>query len=193
MKSLFALLLLPFFCFSQDFIQLSDGSKITPIPNTIKVNASKNKLYYLMRGEEKEQCVKFKKIDSAAFGGFKFVGKKVEKRKNGYYVMAKSAENSLLMKKATRVKSRGGFETYYNRYEIAVLDKADNVLRILNFTDEATTSEAENRGMIASVVAEHFPDCTSLIERITLYESADSAMHKSVLKIFENPVFVDCK
>ncbi len=193
MKFLFAILLVPFFCFSQDVINLSDGSKISPIANTIRVNSNKKKLYYLVRGEAKEQCVKFKKIDSAQFSGYKFVAKEIENNKGGYYLMAKSAENSLLMKKATRVKSRGGFETYYVRYEIVALDNADKVLEKLNFTDEATASEGENRGKIAAMIAQYFPDCNSIIERITLYESGDSAMHKAVLKIFETPLYTDCK
>ena len=108
---------------SAQMIQKKDGSKIDVSGGTIHVEPGNKRLTYFLKDNKKEMHVKFKELNQATWGDFVFKTFVIDGKDKGFYVVAESPTKTLVTTKRVRIKSRGGFESTYTHYEVAVLDK----------------------------------------------------------------------
>lgn len=178
---------------SQEVIQKKDGTKITVDDGSIRIESSRNKIAYLMKGDQKVYRVKFKDLDYASYGGFLFKTFIVNKKVKGYFVISEHKNKVLVSSRQTRIKSRGGFESTYSFYEIAILDKEGNVVETLSFSDENSEKSIAARGQVILMIKNHFSDCSKLLERVSLFESPSTDIKKTTILAFINdPKNVNC-
>lgn len=177
---------------AQSLIQKKDGSKITA--ETVHVEPANKRISYFLKDNKKELHVKFNDLDQASWGDFIFKTFTIEGKTKGFYVVAESKTKTLVTTKRVRIKSRGGFESTYTHYEVAVLDKQNNTLEDLSFTDENSDKKAVERSKVVPMVKTHFPDCSKLIEKVSAFESPASDTKNTTILVFLNdPVQVKCE
>lgn len=175
-------------------IQKSDGTNIDVTDGKIHVEPGNKRLVYFLKDSEKEQRVKFADLKEAKWGDFVFRTFTIEGKAKGYYVVAETASKTLVAIKRMRIKSRGGFESTYTHYEVAVLDKQNKIVDELSFTDENTDKKSVERSKVIPMIQKHFADCPKLIERASAFESANSdAKNTTILVFLNDPTFVQCQ
>lgn len=189
---LFALLVFASLNVFAQSIQKTDGTFIDVTGGQIHVEAGNKRLAYFQKESKKAQYIKFKDLDQAVWGDFLFKTFEIGGKRNGYYVVAKDGDKTLLVSKRSRNKSRGGFESTYTRYELVVLDGKLN--EQLVFTDENSDKKIEQRRNIIPMIKTHFQSCKPLIEKVTAFESpASDTSNRTVLVFLNDPVYVQCK
>lgn len=194
MKKLLSLLFLACISVSAQTIVKKDGTEINVSQGTIHVEPGNKRLTYFLKDSKKELHVKFKELDRANWGDFIFRTFTIDGKEKGYYVVAETASKTLVSAKRTRIKSRGGFESTYTHYEVAVLDKQNKVVEALSFTDENTDKKSAERGKVVPMISTHFHDCPKLTERAGAFESPPNDTKNTTILVFLNdPVFVKCE
>lgn len=194
MKKLALLLLISSVnCFAQQFIQKKDGTKINVVENSIHIEPGNKRIGYLIADNKKDLHVSYKDLDLATYGDFLFKTFLIGKKNIGFFVVAESNGKTLLTTKRTRIKSRGGFESTYTHYDVLVIDKSNNVLENLSFTDEKNNRNTSDRSKVIPMIQSHFPDCKQLIEKAMLFESPPIDDKNSTILVFLNdPKNIKC-
>jgi|GEM_PF-2407095 len=193
MKKIAALFLLIGLNVFGQSIQKKDGSTVDISGGQIHVEAGNKRLAYFVKASKKAQYVKFKDLDQATWGDFKFKTFEVGGKRNGYYIIAQNAGKTLVSNKRIRVKSRGGFESTYTHYEVAVLE-GQKTLETLSFTDENSDKKAAERSKVIPMIKAHFADCAKLMEKATAFESPSSDTKNSTILVFLNePTWIECQ
>lgn len=179
---------------SAQTIQKKDGSTIDVSGGKIHVEAGNKRLTYFLKDSKKEWHVKFKELDKAVFDDMVFKTFTIDGKAKGYYVVAESESKTLVTSKRTRIKSRGGFESTYIRYELAVLDKQNKVLEELVFTDENNEKKSAERAAVLPLIKRHFSDCPKLVERASAFESTPTDTKNNTILVFLNtPTNIKCQ
>lgn len=174
-------------------IQKKDGSTLDISGGQIHVEAGNKRLAYFLKDSKKTQYVKFKELDGATWNGFKFKMFEVGGKRIGFYVIGESGGKTLVANKRIRIKSRGGFESTYTRYEVAVL-QGGNAIESLSFTDENSDKKATERSKVIPMIVKHFPDCQPLIDKAKAFESTGSdTKNSTILVLLNDPIYVDCQ
>ena len=174
-------------------IQKKDGSTIDLAGGKIHVEAVNKRIVYFEKDSKKEQRVKFKDLKQASWDDFVFQTFEIAGKTRGYYVVAQQNGKSLLVSKRTRVKSRGGFESTYTHYEMAIVDAQSAMVDALEFTDENTDKKIGERAKIIPMIETHFAGCTKLIEKTRAFESpASDTQNKTILVLLNEPTLVKC-
>lgn len=194
MKKLFPFVFFLSISVSAQVIVKNDGTKIDVSQGTIHVEPGNKRLTYFLKDSKKELHVKFRELDKATWGDFVFRTFTIDGKEKGYYVVAETASKTLVSTKRTRIKSRGGFESTYTHYEVAVLDKQSKIVEELSFTDENNEKKSAERGKVIPMIQRHFSDCPKLTERATAFESPPNDTKNNTILVFLNdPVFVKCQ
>lgn len=137
--------------------------------------------------------VKFSDLKQALWNGLVFKTYVIDGKDKGFYVIAESGGKTLVSSKRTRIKSRGGFESTYNHYEVAVLQQ-NNVVESLSFTDENTDKKSTERSKVIPMARTHFGQCPKLTEKLSAFESpASDTKHTTILVLLNDPVLVKCE
>lgn len=179
---------------SAQTIQKKDGSRIDVSGGKIHIEAGNKRLTYFLKDSKKEFHVKFNELDKALFDDQLFKAFTIDGKTKGYYVIAETESKILVSTKRTRIKSRGGFESTYNHYEVAVLDKQNNILEELVFTDENTDKKSAERAQVLPMIQKHFADCPKLIERASAFESPSSeTKNRTILVFLDTPTYIQCQ
>jgi hypothetical protein len=191
------LLLILFFVsvngFAQQFIQKKDGTKITVADNSIHIEPGKKRIGYMLPDNKKEMHIKYKALNFATYGEFLFKTFPIDKKDIGFFVIAEHKGKTLLTTKRTRIKSRGGFESTYTHYDVLVLDKSNNVLENLSFTDEKKDRNTADRGKVIPIIQAQFQDCKNVVEKASLFESPSSDdKNLTVLVFLNDPKNIKC-
>ena len=191
------LLLILFFLsvngFAQQFFQKKDGTKITVADNSIHIEPGKKRIGYLLPDSKKEMHVSYKVLDFASYGDFFFKTFPVDKKDIGFFVLAAHNGKTLLTTKRTRIKSRGGFESTYTHYDVLVIDKSNNVLENLSFTDEKNDRNTADRAKVIPMIKNHFAACKNVVEKAALFESpASDDKNLTVLVLLNDPKNIKC-
>ena len=175
-------------------IQKKDGTTIDLTGGNIHVEAGNKRLVYFQKDSKVEQRVKFKNLNQATWGDFRFKTFDINGKLKGYYIIAENAGKTLLSSKRIRIKSRGGFESSYTHYEVVVLDAQNRILDAVSFTDENTDKKAIERGKVAPMIKNHFANCSKLVEKATAFESPPSdTQNTMILVLLNEPTFVKCE
>lgn len=176
---------------AQNLIEKKDGTKIEP--ETIHVEPGNKRIVYFLKDSKKEMRVKFSDLKQALWNGLVFKTFAIQGKDKGFYIIAESNGKTLVSTKRTRIKSRGGFESTYNHYEVAVLQQ-NNVLESLSFTDENTDKKATERSKVIPMVKAHFGQCAKLTEKMAAFESpASDTKNTTILVLLNDPVLVKCE
>ena len=193
MKKLIAILFLCSVSVSAQLIQKKDGTKIDVSGGTIHVEPGNKRLAYLLKDSKKEMHVKFNELDQATWGDFLFRIFVIDGKNRGFYVVTESEDKVLVTTKRVRIKSRGGFESTYTHYDVAVLDKQNKILEELSFTDENNEKKSAERAQVIPLVKKYFPDCPRITERAAAFESpASDTRNNTILVLLNDPTFINC-
>lgn len=176
---------------AQNLIEKKDGTKIEP--ETIHVEPGNKRIVYFLKDSKKEMRVKFTDLKQAIWNGLVFKTFSVDGKDKGFYVIAEAGGKTLVSSKRTRIKSRGGFESTYNHYEVAVLQQG-KIVESLSFTDENSDKKAGERAKVIPMVKGHFTQCPKLAEKVSAFESpASDTKNTTILVLLNDPVFVKCE
>lgn len=176
---------------AQNLIEKKDGTKIEA--ETIHVEPGNKRIVYFLKDNKKEMRVKFTELKQALWNGLVFKTFTIEGKDKGFYVIAESGGKTLVSSKRTRIKSRGGFESTYNHYEVAVLQQ-NNAIESLSFTDENSDKKAAERSKVIPLIQTHFGQCPKLTEKVSAFESpASDTKNTTILVLLNDPVFVQCE
>lgn len=179
---------------SQELIHKKDGTKITVSDGATRIESSRKKIAYRLNGDQKVYRIKFKDLNFASYGGFLFRTFTVNKKVKGYFVLSEHNNKTLVSSRQIRTKSRGGFESTYSFYEIAVLDNESNVVQTLSFSDENSEKNIVARSQVIQMIKDHFGDCQRLLERVSLFESPSSdSKNTTILAFMNDPKNVNCE
>ncbi|MFT3794498.1 hypothetical protein [Flavobacterium sp.] len=179
---------------SAQTIQKKDGSKVDVSGGTIHVEPGNKRLTYFLKDSKKAAHIKFKNFDQATWDDFIFKTFVIDGKTKGYYVVAESEGKTLASSKRTRIKSRGGFESTYNLYQVAVLDQQNKVIEELIFTDENTDKKSAERAAVLPLIKKHFAGCPKLIERASAFESpSGETKNRTILVFLDTPTYVKCQ
>lgn len=191
---LLSLCLLTLNAFSQPLIQLKDGSKIIAKEQSIHISPSNKKIYYQSSALEKKQKVKFSIVDFAKFEDYYFKIFTINKKTKGFYILAEANDKKLVAIKYGKVISRGGFESVLDFYELAVLNKENNIVENLTFTGNNSEKSIESRSKVQALIQNHFSGCPKLLEKAKLFESNPSDVNNRMIMTFlDVPVIINCQ
>jgi hypothetical protein len=194
MKKIVLLLLLTSLNILGQSIKKKDGGTVDVSGGQIHVEAGNKRLAYILKDSKKPQYIKFNELVEATLGDFVFRTFVIDGKEKAYYVVAQGKDKTLVTIKRTRTKSRGGFETAYTHFELAVIDKQNKALEELTFTDVNNDKQIGERGKIIPMIKSQFFDCPKLIEKISAFESPSSDTKNETILVFLNdPVYVKCE
>lgn len=180
--------------FSQSFIQLKDGSKITVKDQSVHISPNRKKIHYKLPEAEKEQKIKFSAVDFVKFEDYYFKTFTIDKKTKGYYILAEASGKKLVTIKYGKVISRGGFESVLDFYDLLVLDKENKVIDQINFTGNNSEKSIESRARMQTLIQNYFPDCPKLLEKAKLFESNPSDTNNRMIMTFlDVPSNISCQ
>lgn len=192
MRKIALLLLLSGFSAIGQTIQKNDGTTLEIPGGQIHVEPGNKRLAYFEKDSKKAKYVKFKDLKQAHWADFSFKTLNISGKTSGYYVMAEQDAKSLLLRKRTRIKSRGGFESTYTRYELVIWEAKSTAT--LSFTDENTAESIAERAAVIALIKSHFANCKPLIDKVTAFESSVSdTQNRTILVLLNEPTFVKCQ
>ncbi|HEX9981580.1 MAG TPA: hypothetical protein VGB50_13550 [Flavobacterium sp.] len=190
MKTLILLLLLSFGVSAQSYIQKLDGTKISVEKGMIKPVIGSNKLVYRLEGQEKKKSVKFRDLDFASFDGYFFRTVQIKNKRRGYYIVTDMHGKSLAVSVKSRTKYVGGFNSYYNQYELLVLNSG-NVVQKISFTNSDREDNPALRTQAMQMIRSEFSQCSKVLAMLNAASGSDK-QNGEILVFIENRRFIDC-
>ena len=183
--------------FSQEsFIVLNDGAKISIQETSVRIISFENKILYKNINKSGEQSIEFKDFDYIIYSNFKFkaIGLNKRKEKDGYFILAET-DNKLLLSKVIMAKPQEEDEEPQKpSFQLLITDNQFNTLATMLVDDETNSKSSEQRNLILPLIKLNFPNCDNLLNRVIDYDKKNGDQkNRSILGIFNSPLFIDCK
>ncbi len=178
--------------FADSFIIKLDGSKSQIKSNSFRVNSLEKIIYYKLIDSDKEIKLNFKDFDYVVFGVNKFKTFRLNNSKEitGFFVLTETDDKMLITIPTADPES----DNNKVNYVFHVIDKNFNIIETHTFNNLRNQKSSNARSEIYSKISFYFPNCSSLINRLSSY---DKNMHSidnlSILGFFNAPVFTECK
>lgn len=178
--------------YSQSFVQWKDGRKMMIIEESFKVQP-KHKRIVFQQTDSQMVKLKFKELDSAVVGNFRFKANKIHNKVRGNYELASSLKTVLLAQSTMKSRPAGGFEIPYTHYDLFIIDKNSEVVKFkTSFSSGNNTKDIARRLEALNEVKSHFKDCKKVIERISAIEAAEANIDRVIEEFIKVPIYVLC-
>ena len=178
--------------YSQSFVQFKDGRKSMIVEHSFKVQP-KNKLITFTQNDSTVVKLKYKDLDSAVIGNFRFKVSEIDKKIRGNYELAVSSTKKLLAISSVISRPAGGFERLYTSYDLYITLKSTNEVVYKNsFSNENTNTEISRRIDILKVIKDNFEDCPKVLNRISAIEAAVTNTDRVIEEFIKVPVYTLC-
>ena len=178
--------------FADSFIIKLDGSKSQIKSNSFRVNNLEKMIYYKLIDSDKEIKMNFKDFDYVVFGVNKFKTFKLNSSKEitGFFVLTETEDKMLI---TIPTQDPDSDDNKIN-YVFHVIEKNMNIIESHNFNNLKNQKSSNARSEIYSKISFYFPNCTSLISRLSSYDkNTHSIDNLSILGFFNAPIFTECK
>ncbi|HEX8563980.1 MAG TPA: hypothetical protein VF676_13470 [Flavobacterium sp.] len=194
MMKLLLLLLLCNQAVSQDFIQKNDGTKRTIAKGSLHVSPANRAVFYQVPTSIEPISISYKDLDFARDGDRMFKVAMAGKKRRGFYILADRDGNQLGALFTRRHAIKGGFESPYIHYELAVIDSNGKVTKSMTFTDVNNEKNKNLRKEAISFMTANFPDCPNLRERLKLFSDLnDPDLNEALKAFFMDPYMTMCQ
>ncbi len=190
-KYLLLALIITFQGFSQSTVYLKDGSKIVILEESFKV-LPKSRRVAFQSADLSTTKLKFKKVDSATIGNFKFKVVRVKQKYTGLYQLAKVSDKNLLAISTVKSRPAGGFERPYKHFEVIITNQLDEVVYRNTFSDDNNAYAEENRIETLNAIRSNFANCSSVIERLSAIEAVVKNENRIIEEFIKVPVYTLC-
>jgi hypothetical protein len=138
-------------------------------------------------GNKKLQKIAYKDLDYVLYDGYKFEAQTKRLKKgnfSAYFVIAETDTKKLYG------MAIEGSMTYF---EMVITDKNNTVLEENDFMITDTKHHIKNRAKVASLIEEHFADCSELLERMRMLQSAaPDEKNKWAMDFLRSPTYINC-
>lgn len=178
--------------FADSFIIKLDGSKSQIKSNSFRVNSLEKMIFYKLVDSDKEIKLNFKDFDYVVFGVNKFKTFRLNNSKEvtGFFVLTETDDKTLITIPTADPESEGNKVNYV----FHVIDKNQNIIESHHFNNLKNQKSSNARSEIYSKISFYFPNCASLISRLSSYDkNTHSIDNLSILGFFNAPVFTECK
>lgn len=192
MKYIVIALLFSWNGFSQATIFTQDGRKTHIIEQSFKV-IPKNKRVLYQTSDAVQMKAKYKEIDSAIVGNFKFKVLKVGKKRLGLYELANADEKQLFGISSIKSRPAGGFERPYKHFEVIIVDKVSEKIIYKNtFSDDDSAKAKQQRIAVLKAIKDNFRKCNVVLERIAAIEAALENEDRAIEDFIKVPLNLLC-
>lgn len=170
----------------EDEIIFKNGTKSTIKQSSFKIDYT-NKLVRYSTLSNQNVKLNFNEFDSAEFGMHKFQILKINKNiLEGYFVLTETNEKKLI------IKSEPTEENSNNSIFLLILDHKNEILEEYKLDSNTNYKSMTLRSEIYAVLKYHFPQCTSFLQRLELYDrSITSSNNVRILQFFKTPIYYD--
>lgn len=139
---------------------------------SILVEWRSNKVSFLLADGTKRESVRFKNLDSIVYDKVVFKTFEVDKKRKGYFVIARHDGYTLATLNKKYTVSRGGFSVDYSKHDIAVF-KNDKLVEQISFTENNDRKNIDARVLATKLIERYFGSCPSISEKLSQpYEGA---------------------
>ena len=190
-KYLLLALIITFQGFSQSTVYLKDGSKIVILEQSFKV-LPKSKQVAFQSADVSTTKLKYKKVDSATVGNFKFKVFREKRKYTGFYQLAKGSDKNLLAIITVKSRPAGGFERLYKHFEVIITNKVDEVVYRNTFSDDDKANAEKNRMETLNTIKSNFANCSSIINRLSAMEAVVKNKNRIIEEFIKVPVYMLC-
>ncbi len=190
-KYLLLALIITFQGFSQATVYLKDGSKILILEESFKV-LPKSKRVMFQSANVSTTKLKYKKVDSATVGNFKFKTVKEKRKYSGFYQLAEVSDKKLLAISTVKSRPAGGFERPYKHFEVLITNTSDEVVYRNTFSDDDNSNAEKNRIETLKAIKSNFANCSSVIERLSAIEAVVKNENRVIEEFIKVPVYMLC-
>ncbi|MEO0059355.1 MAG: hypothetical protein RLZZ312_1002 [Bacteroidota bacterium] len=145
-----------------------------------------------LSGSAKE--VAFSDLDVAKFGNFMFKSFKFVENKNNncFFVLAESAQKTLISIGIPAAESDEDVSLVPTKYEVYVLDSNYKVIDFLFFNNQKSEKGAIGRSELQDFIRRNFEDCSDVIDRFGDFEKLNSPQYMGIIGFFSKPIYVNC-
>ncbi|MBC7641414.1 MAG: hypothetical protein H7174_03610 [Flavobacterium sp.] len=174
----------------------NNGTKISIQESSVRLISFDKKILYKNLNNGSEQSISFDDFDCIYYNNFKFksIGLNKRKEKDGFFILAESAEKFLLLKMIISKPQEEDEEASKPSYQLLIVDNQFNTLSTFAIDDQNNSKCIDARNQIVPNVKTFFPNCDDLLNRLSDYDKKNGDLkNQSILGIFNSPVFIECK
>lgn len=183
--------------FSQEsYIMTNNGTKIIIQESSVRLISFDRKILYKNLNKGSDQSISFDDFDYIYYNNFKFIsiGLNKRKEKDGYFILAESAEKFLFLKIIILKPQEEDEEAPKPSYQLLIVDNQFNTLSVFAINDLNNSINIDSRNNILPNIKAFFPNCDNLLNRLSDYDKKNGDLkNQSILGVLNSPVYIECK